>query len=60
VADVGVANGLAQVDVVVEQLPQPEVLSQGGGQDEPRIGDLGLTFSATSRSSSKALSVSMT
>jgi len=35
---VGVPDGVAQVDVVVEQLPQAKVLGEGGRQDEPGVG----------------------
>jgi len=38
VADVGVPGSVAQVDVVVEQLPQAEMLGEGGRQDEPGVG----------------------
>jgi len=31
-------DGVAQVDVVIEQLPQAEVLGEGGRQDEPGVG----------------------
>jgi hypothetical protein len=32
------AGRVAQVDVVVEQLPQAEVLGQRGRQDQPGVG----------------------
>jgi len=38
VAHVGVPGSVSQIDVVVEQLPQAEVLGQRGRQDEPGVG----------------------
>ncbi len=37
-ADVGVARRVAEVDAIVEQLAQPEMLSQGGRGDQPGVG----------------------
>ena len=34
----GARRGSAQVEVVLEPLPQPEVLSQGDGQEKPGLG----------------------
>jgi hypothetical protein len=39
VAGVGGARRAAQVDVLVDQLPEHEPLGQGGGQDETGVGD---------------------
>ncbi len=38
VADVGVPWRIPQVDVLVEELPQTQVLGQRGGQDQPGVG----------------------
>jgi hypothetical protein len=39
VAGVGGARRAAQIDVLVDQLPEHEPLGQGGGQDEAGVGD---------------------
>jgi hypothetical protein len=39
VADVGRAGRLAEVEVGVEQLAEPEPLGQAGGKDQAGIGD---------------------
>jgi hypothetical protein len=39
IAGVGRARRAAQVDVLVDQLPEHEPLGQGGGQDETGVGD---------------------
>jgi hypothetical protein len=38
-ADVGRAGRLAEVEVGVEQLTQPESLGQAGGKDQASVGD---------------------
>ena len=38
VADVGVPGGVAQVDVLLEQLPQAHVLGERGRQHQPGVG----------------------
>jgi hypothetical protein len=39
VAGVGGTRRAAQIDVLVDQLPEHEPFGQGGGQDEPGVGD---------------------